>query len=247
MNINDFVVANSAKAYLGLNSSAQNTSRVSTSAQTGLDKAEKRIQSEVDVTSAQLSSFGQLKSAVSGAQLAAKALGGLNAASTSATTKTSAQSFVSAFNSAISTARSTSAAAADHASTQSAGRVGRDLVRSVGTDASTRDALKKIGFTLQTDGTLALDTKVFDAAQTADPTAVKATLTKLGQQVDKSATQELASTGSVTDAVSALSQRAALLKNQQNTLASLQQSLASTASGASTSFSSLGLLAYQSY
>ncbi len=65
MKINDFVVANSARTYLGLSAKTQATGSVTATGQSGLEKADKRIQAQVDVTSAQLSSFGKLKSSVS--------------------------------------------------------------------------------------------------------------------------------------------------------------------------------------
>ena len=84
MNINDFVRANTAKTYLGLQSSTLAAGSVSSAGQAGLQKAEKRIQSQVDITTEQLSSFGKLKSSVSGTQLAAQTLANMPAASTSA-------------------------------------------------------------------------------------------------------------------------------------------------------------------
>ena len=91
------------------------------------------------------------------------------------------------------------------------------------TDSATIDALKKAGFNLQSDGTMSLDAKKFEAAQATDPNSVKTTLAKVGQQVDKATSEELASGGRVTTSVNSLTQRSAVLKNQQNTLASLQQ------------------------
>jgi len=253
MNINDFVAANSARSYLGLNPGTQSTSSTGAVGQGGLRKAEQRIQSQVDVTSAQLSSFGKLKSAVSGTQIAAKALGSLPNTSSNAAVKSAAESFVGAFNAAVSAAKTTSAGAGESAPAQSASRVGRDLVRTVSADAPTRDSLKKIGFNLASDGSLTIDTKKFDAAQTADPAAVRITLAKMGQQVDKTATQELASNGNVSSTVSSLTQRASVLKNQQSTLASLQQTTGDTfGSGSSygnafSGFGNLGLSAYRNY
>jgi flagellar capping protein FliD len=197
VNINDIVQANSANKYLGLNSSAQASGSVSGVAQAGLQKADKRIQAQVDVTTAQLSSFGQLKSSVSAAQLAAHTLGNLPATSTTAAIKTAADSFVNAFNTAVTTAKSTAAVPGETAASQSASRVAKDLSRTVSENTATIDSLKKIGFNMQTDGTLTLDAKKFADAQKADPVNVKATLTKIGQQVDKTATQELATSSSL--------------------------------------------------
>ena len=67
MNINDFVKANAVALYLGTNASQQtgNAGKTGLAAQPGFQKAEKRIQAQVDVATAQLSSFGKLKSALS--------------------------------------------------------------------------------------------------------------------------------------------------------------------------------------
>lgn len=225
MNINDFVSNQTAASYLGNNASSQSAARVSTATAAGLQKAEKRIQTQVDTTSSQLSSFGKLKSAVSDAQIAARGLGGLTGTTTSAAEKTAANTFVSAFNSAINASKTTAAVPGEtYAATSSAGRVNRDLTRAINTNTATMDALKKIGFSMNASGSLVLDAKKFDAAQKADPAAVRATLTKIGQQVDKTATQELSTSGNVGASLSSLNQRAAVLKSQQSALTSLGQS-----------------------
>ena len=60
MNINDFVKAQSVALYLGSRSRATSGSAASTGllAQPGFQRVEKRIQAQVDSTTAQLSSFG---------------------------------------------------------------------------------------------------------------------------------------------------------------------------------------------
>jgi hypothetical protein len=247
MNINDFVSTGAAAKYLASNSNSQSTTGVNAAAPAGLLKAEKRIQAQVDTTSTQLSSFGKLKSSVSSAQIAARALGSLTSTASSAAEKTAANAFVSAFNSATNTAKTAAAVPGETAATSnSATRVSKDLLRTVGADAATIDALKKVGFSVNTDGNLVLDAKKFDAAQKADPTGVRATLTKLGQQVDKTATKELATDGNVGNSLSSLNQRATVLKSQQSALMSLGQTTSSTQSSSSTGAFSFGLSAYQS-
>jgi hypothetical protein len=247
MNINDIVQANSANKYLGLNSNAQASSSVSAVGQAGLQKAEKRIQAQVDVTTAQLSLLGKLKSSVSGAQLAAHALGNLTATSTTTTIKKAADTFVSAFNTAVTTAKTTAAVPGETAASQSAGRVAKNLSKTVSENTAAIDSLKKIGFNRQSDGTLTLDTKKFADAQKADPVSVKATLTKMGQQVDKAATQELATSSNLSASVSSLNQRATVLKGQQSTLASLQQTPTSTSTNNYSMYGGFGLASYQNY
>jgi hypothetical protein len=100
---------------------------------------------------------------------------------------------------------------------------------------------------MQTDGTLTLDAKKFADAQKADPVNVKATLTKIGQQVDKTATQELATSSSLSASVSSLKQRATVLKSQQSTLASLQQTPTSTPNNNYAMYGGFGRASYQNY
>lgn len=246
MNINDFVSNQTAANYLGNNASSQSTARVSTAAAAGLQKAEKRIQTQVDTTSSQLSSFGKLKSAVSDTQIAARALGSLSSTATPAAEKTAANSFVSAFNSAITASKATAAVPGEtNAAASSAGRVNKDFLRTIGADTATIDSLKKVGFSMNASGSLVLDAKKFDAAQKADPAAVRATLTKIGQQVDKTAAQELSTSGNVGVSLSSLNQRAALLKSQQSALTSLGQSTTSSQSSTSSNAFNYGLSAYQ--
>lgn len=246
MNINDIVNANTASKYSGTNTGAQSASSVHGATSAGLQKAEKRIQAQVDTTSTQLSSFGKLKSAVSDAQIAARTLGSLNSTASSAAEKTAATQFVSAFNSAINTAQSTAAVAGETtAASNSAGRVGKDMLRAVGSDAATISALKKIGFNVNADGNLVLDAKKFEAAQKADPAAVRTALTKLGQQVDKTASKELAADGNVGTSLSSLKQRSAVLKGQQSALASVAQTTTSAQNSSNTGAFNFGLSAYQ--
>ena len=248
MNINDFINTNAASKYLGSKTSTQSASSLKSTAPAGLEKAEKRIQTQVDTTSTQLSSFGKLKSSVSGAQIAARTLGSLTSTTSSAAEKTAATNFVSAFNSAIQTAKATAAVPGEtSAASNSAARVSKDLLRTVGADAATMDALKKVGFSVNTDGNLVLDAKKFDAAQKANPTGVRATLTKLGQQVDKTATKELAADGNVGTSLTSLNQRATLLKNQQSALTALGQTRTTASQNSSiTGAFNFGLSAYKS-
>lgn len=230
MNINDFVKAHAATQYLGASASAQATSGLSLVAQAGLKKAEQRIQAQVDKTTAQLSTFGKLQSAVSDTQIAARGLGVLGSSSTAAAQKSAASDFTSAFNAALASAKTNATQPGDAAAAQSASRTSNNLLRAVGADSATVDALKKVGFSLNTGGSLVLDTKQLDAAQKADPAGARATLNTLGQQVFKAASQELAGSGNVGLSLSTLNQRSGILKSQQATLSALGQGASPTQS-----------------
>lgn len=230
------------------NTSAQATGSVGPVAQ-ALQKADKRIQSQLDTTTAQLSSFGKLKSAVSDAQLSARALGSFSSTAASADIKSAANRFVSAFNAAINAAKTT-ATASGGASAESAGArsVGSDLNRALRSSSATADSLQQLGIKLSPDGSLTLDAKKFEAAQKADPANAKATLAKIGQLVDKTATKELATGGGVSGSMASLNQRTTALKAQQTSLLAISQQAATAQSSSSStsSYARFGLAAYQS-
>ena len=179
-----------------------------------LQKADKRIQEQRDLAAVQLSAFGKLKSSFSDVQASARALSDTKQTATNAGITKAANNFVKAFNNAAGAARS---AAQNGAPAQgSRARAAQsDLARSISADATATAALKKIGITQQQDGTLAIDANKFQAALNANPEAVRSTLSTIGQQVDQTATRELASTGNIGRTVNSLDNRAKGLENQQ--------------------------------
>jgi len=245
MNISDFVRANSANRYLATNGTASSSQASKASGQ-GLQKAEQRVQALADTTSAQLSSFGKLKSAVSDAQTGARALAAFSTTPKPADVKTALTGFVSAFNTALGAAKTTAGVAGDASASQSASRVNKDLQRSTTADTANLTALKKIGVTTGADGKLAVDATKLGAALTVNPTEVRETLAKLGRQVEQAATKELASDGDVGGPLSTLNQRSSVLKSQQATLATLaSQTAASAQPKPSNSLFGYGVSAYQ--
>lgn len=250
MNISDILNASAANKLVNTSpkTAAQATDSLSPVEQ-AIKKTKTRIQAEVDTTTTQLSSFGQLKSAISNTQLAAGALEKLESTASSASVKTAASNFVSAFNTTLGSAKTTaSVAGSSTAATQSANRTGRDLSRSVTTDVRTFDALKKLGFSMGSDGRLALDSKKFEAAQKTDPAGTQATLSKIGKQVETAAVKELTPDGGVNGSMSSLKARSSLLKTQQSSLADLAKTTAAANSTTSASNWSqgFGISAYQS-
>ncbi|APW42305.1 hypothetical protein RS694_06970 [Rhodoferax saidenbachensis] len=209
-----------------------------------MQKAGARLQSQLDTTSAQLSSFGKLKSSVSDAQLAAKTLGGLTATSSVADVRSAADRFLTNFNAAVTTAKAAASVAGGSAAEASnANRVTADLNRTLRSNTANMDALRKIGIKQLSDGTLSVDVTKFDAAQKANPAAVQSALAKIGQLVDKAATKELATGGNVSDSMASLGKRASTLQAQQAGMLSMVEKL-STASSGSTGYVGYGLSAY---
>ena len=246
MNITQVTNATTSSSLTNAQTSTQATTSTSAVSQP-MKKVDVRLQAQLDTTSAQLSSFGKLKSSVSDAQLAARALSGLTSTSSTASVKAAASQFMASFNAAMTTAKTTAAVPGGAlAESSSAGRVNSDLRRTMTTSTATIDSLKKIGFKQLADGTLTLDPVKFDAAQKADPAAVRATLSKIGQRVDQTATQELATGGSVSGSMASLSKRSTTLKTQQNAMLTLQQSMVTAQSTSNSRYVGYGLAAYQS-
>lgn len=233
MNINQLTLLTQSKTATKTTSNLT-SGQTSTQATSGtspvlqaMKQADARIQSQLDSTNAQLSSFGKLKSSVSDAQLAAAALSKFTTASSNADIKTAVARFVTTFNTAISTARAAAALpGAVSAESSSAKRVSRDMGRALGANTAVMDALKKMGIKQLADGTLSLDASKLNASQKAAPANLQANLAKIGQLVDKMATRELASGGSVGDSMASLNQRFTNLKTQQSSVLAMAQKLA---------------------
>lgn len=204
-----------------------------------VQRADKRVQTEVDSNTAQLSSFGKLKSYVSEVQRTAQALTQLPATATGTDLKTALAKLVSAFNAATDIASTTAALPGASAASLSASRVSKDLQTALSGDPSLSGALEKIGVSVQ-NGSLALNDTPLDAALAADPAAVQATLTQLAGQMNHTATTELQADGNVSGSLTTLNQQARVLEAQQSALQSATQATA-------TPGSARGLSAYQAH
>ncbi len=240
MNISEIAKSSAAAAYLsGKQQPAAQATEATSSAPTPLAKAESRVKTQLDATSAQLTTFGKLKSAVSDVQLAAQSLGSLAKDATAATAKSAASKLVSAFNGAVNLSK-TSAPSGDASSTNNNAttRVGAELSRSLRFDPVTQSSLTKLGISSNSDGTLSIDSTKFDIAQKADPAGAQAALAKMGQAVNKAATKELAAGGAVTGSIDVLSKRSLNLSAQQSGLQALEKQIkAATPSATSAALS----------
>ena len=229
-----------------------NASGVSDPLAGALDTASKRISTQVSQTNVQLSSYGQIKSGFASLQTTGKALTTLAKDATAGDVSKAAQSLANAFNStssAVSTAvNGNSKSAGALANDQLARLASNDLRRVVTSSAGIAD-LQNIGISVGQNGTLSVDTKALEKAFQANPDAVKSTLSKLGQQANTSATQELSSSGAVGSAVNSLNNRAknlaAAQQQQQNLGASAQAAIQQSADqSASFGGMSAGISAY---
>jgi hypothetical protein len=235
MNINTLLGSNTASTAGLSGSTAKSSQATATSATSAplLAKAGQRIQTDVDSTTAQLSKFGLLKSALAGAQGAAKAVAGLTASSSASDTTLALGTFFNSYNGSVSAANAAGAASASGSASGHAKRVVQDLkaaLREPGTDA----ALKKLGLSVQSDGMLVQDAKKFANALSTDPAGVRAAMATVGKKVDAVNSRELASDGSVGTALAGLSQHSTVLTAQQKAMKTLQQAMAAYQSNTGT-------------
>jgi hypothetical protein len=256
MNITSTLAGSStAQSGSGTTASQASTATATSSASPLLAKAEQRVQLDVDTTTAQLSKFGLLKSALAGGQTASQALSKLSTTSTASDATKALGNFFNGFNASIGAANTAAGSSSgSSAAANSAKRVVSDLKSALRADPATSDAMKKLGLTVQSDGSLVQDAKKFAASLTADPSGTRAALAAIGKKVDATAAKELATSGSVGSALSGLNQHSTLLSAQQKALKTLGQSLSSSTTSTSsntntntnTSLLNSGLAAYQS-
>ena len=185
-----------------------------------LKHASDRIEQQIGSTKVQLSAYGQIKGAFSEVQAAGRTLSDTKKAATTEDVRKAVTGFVSAFNKANKTVAAATQGAGKQAGALAndarASIAGNDLRRSV-TEGNALSDLKKIGITQNKDGSLAVDTKLLDKALQANPDQVRSTVANIGQQVEKTAAQELGDNGNVGRSVNTLSNRSRNLETQQST------------------------------
>lgn len=189
-----------------------------------INKSTTKLQAQLTTATANLSTLGKFKASVSVSQMSAKSLTSLKDTSTSVEVKKALSTFISDFNNMVA---STQTAAAD---TSGVNTISRGMNRAMTSDFSRVDALRQMGFTKASDGSLKLDTAKFEAAFKASATSVKDTLSKVGQMVDKAASKELASDGRISNSMSALGRKSSALQLQQSALLKVAQQYASLSS-----------------
>lgn len=210
-------------------------------------KADKRIQQQRDLASVQLSSFGKLKSAFADAQAASSALGGVTATTSDADIRKLAGSFIKTFNGAVQIARSAATQTGTPVESNRARAAETELRRSVNSEAVLAD-LRKIGIAQQANGTLAVDSKLFETALSSEPEVARSVLSRIGLQVGQTATGQLAEGGNIGRAVNALGDRVRSLESrqaEQQALATAGQQTISTQTNRFTASLNSGAAAYE--
>ncbi len=206
-------------------------------------KTDKRLQQQRDITSVQISALGQTKSAFSELQAASRALNDPAKSPSNAEMKESTRDFVTAYNKANITARQLSAQKTLQKVAQKSPAVsGQEIPSARSAELSLRrslneteanagttnvanatnaaaisntTALRQIGITQQPDGSLAIDTKKFDAALQNDASTVRSVLTKVSQSVGRTAGQEVSDTGNIGRTTNAFNERTRSQESEQ--------------------------------
>lgn len=177
----------------------------------------KRIEQKLDVTNVRLSAFGQINSGFANMQSASKDLSDPKKTGTPADVGKAVQAFADAYNNAtktVSTAINGAGKGNGVLANDVHARLAANDLKSVVTSGSNTADLKKIGISMNQDGTMSVDAKALQSAMQADPNAVKNTLAKVGQQAEQVSTKDMAKTGNIGGAVNTLSGRAKNLEAQ---------------------------------
>jgi len=210
-------------------------------------KADKRIQQQRDLASVQLSSFGKLKSAFAEAQSASSSLAGIKSTASDADVRKLAGNFVKTFNGAVQIARSAANQTGTPVESNRARAAETELRRSVSSEATLAD-LRKIGISQQANGTLAIDSKVFETALSSEPEVARSVLSRIGLEVGQTAGSQLADGGNIGRAVNALGDRVRSLESrqaEQQALATAGQQTISTQTNRFTAGLNSGAAAYE--
>lgn len=207
-----------------------------------VQRADLRVQGEVAANTAQLSSFGQLKSAVADVESAAHTAAGLSANASPSTLKKALGSLVAALNTATAVAKAAAAVPGASEVADSAKRVEQDFQALVEGDSTVTESLAKMGVSLK-NGTLVIQDHALDEAVTQDPSAMQSRLKNMAQTIEKTAYAELDTHGRVTDSLTTLKRAAQVLQAQQSALQSAAQATAAYSGGKTAAY---GVGAYQS-
>ena len=197
--------------------------------QKAISTATTRLEAQRSSTDVQLSAYGKTKAGFATLQTASKTL--TNNAATPAQTKAALQDMVSAYNSVRSAAGTTQPGAASNSA---------NALRRTMTGDAMRADLKALGVSQDKDGTMVLDTKAFDQALAANPIAVKEATSRMGTQVQATASRALSESGGLNRSLSALNTRSQHLDTWQAAL----QGLSANQESANNASTSAGIASY---
>ena len=205
--------------------SSSEASAASNAVAQALTTADARVQEQQSQTTAQLSSFGLLQSALSEAQTSSQAMGNLSTSSSSSDVTNAMATFFNDYNSVITSAAKTAAMPGNTTAQQSATRVASDTKMALMCDPNAIDAMNTLGITIQSDGTMTQNASTFAAALKNNPSGAISAMATLGADINTAATNELGSSGAVKTAMTSLNSQSTVLATQVQALESLEPQL----------------------
>ncbi|SDI69554.1 hypothetical protein [Propionivibrio dicarboxylicus] len=213
--------------YLGLSSLQSGTSTTASTSSTAANKAytqaAARLEQDRQTTTAQISTYGQVKSNFARVQDSSKALAATQSTTSASTLQKNLETFVSTYNSARSSAASTT--------TGTASLAARDLQRTLSSD-SARSDLKSLGISQNADGSLTFDATALASSLQSNATTVANAASRIGNTTAQSATRALSDTGSIGTSLNRLNARETAIESrqadQQKMLAAAQQQVSET-------------------
>lgn len=187
-------------------------------ASSALRRPVENLSREVESARVRLSAFGQIQSAASKVQAAARNLQDEKQLGSVADARNAAETFVKAYNNERATlARVTEGGGNGQAAGSLAddGRARSAASQLERTATENSSAFREAGVRVQQDGSLSVDAKALEAAFNTNPSAVTKALGNIGRAAETTATRQLSNTGSVGAAVNNLSSRVEQLETRQ--------------------------------
>ena len=228
MSISSLMSSSSLSTLFGSSTSTSDVSGLSSVVAQALATADQRLQTDQSSTTTQLSSFGLLKSAVAQNQGSAQAMMNLTSSSSTSDVTTAMGNFFNDYNSAITAAGNAAATPGSAAGVMGAQGVSRDMQWALNSQPDVIDAMKTVGLTLQSDGTLQQNASTFSAAESSNPAGVQQAMATIGNAINTVATQELGSTGAVGSTIANLTQHNTTVTAEQQAMTNLETQLGIT-------------------
>lgn len=204
--------------------SLYSTNAVGTRISEALNKPQQRLAATLESTRVQLSAFGQIKSTTAQLETAAQNLRDSQKVSSLDGLTKAVQGFASAVNSRLSAVDRANSSYSSNSLQANALGTGDASARSAGLEmrrtlegvaGSNRAALKQMGISVATNGGVTVDNQALQNAFAANPDKVRQTLDKVGQAVAQQSAQQLSNSGSVTSAVTRLTEKLASVEQRQ--------------------------------
>ena len=218
---------------IGYGASLYGANAVSSLVSEATKKPLERLNKSVESTKVQLSAFGQLKSATAQIESAGKTLQNNSKLTSFDEVKKAVQGLATALNSQRTAVNQVSGSDRSVRSETSGALSGDLRARSAASDVrqalqgnggSKEAALKQIGVSFASDGSVKLDAKKLEQAYQSDPGKVTDTLNRIGREMADVAGKELAGSGNVGGSINRLNERLGGLQQSQVNYQSWQQS-----------------------